>query len=215
MTRTKQITIADVSYCCYSLRIDLKVDDVPAAHSTFSGDAHPFFLPHFSFLTEMFDYCVCGFELGEKTEKPHLQCFCMTKEKFSHSKIANLRRHLKAHVANPNAKQPVSLVQSWSPLGLFTYCQKDDRVKHNMPDSIFNFLRDWADREKVEPRKEVLKKLAKQSKDLQHFFELCFMSLQSLQLLSLPRKRELWQIALQSALISPCTYFAEFYAPRI
>lgn len=215
MTRTKQLTIADVSYCCYSLRIDLKAEDVFDVTSAFVDKLHPFFLPHFTFLTDMFDYCVCGYELGEKTEKPHLQCFCMVREKLSLTKIANLRRHLKAHVANQNSKQPVSLVQSWSPLGLFTYCQKDDRVKHNMPDSIFNFLRDWADREKVEPRKEVLKKLAKQSKDLQHFFELSFMSLQSGQLLSLPRKRELWQIALQTALISPCTYFAEFYAPRI
>lgn len=215
--------IKDISFCgqtlyCYSLRIDVKVSlayeynedgpcDVIGPDWTFFDNAANYIRTHFK-------YSIIGREISDNG-KTHLQCFCCHDVKLGEKTLLNMRHYIKTHIADDSRKQPVSLKKSWSPLGLFTYCQKDGNVKICMPDELYHHLEKLAEAKSRPPREQVLHSVCQRAQSLKHLVRLLCEQVQLGALHCVPRKTEVWKIALRSGLIDFDTYYAEFYSPRI
>ena len=210
--RIHDISFAGQSLHPYSLRID--VPEVNVGNYPDDPDIQPFFNPAYVWMKRHFKYAIAGFERSEKG-KPHLQCFCLHTRSYTNKELLKMRAHLKAHIASKSTKQPVSLKKSFSPVGLFKYCQKDDNVKLLMPDELFKYLEHLAQANLRRPREQVLHSACQKATSLRHLVSLLAAQCAADALHSMPRKAELWRLALRFHLITLDTFYEEFYAPRI
>lgn len=221
--RIKDLSCVGIKLHCYSLRIDHKED--PFNGELLNEDA--FFDPFHNWLKAHFDYVLVGDEVAEETLQPHWQCICFRKTAYSEKEIRALRHKIKtADWLDKTRKQPFSLKKSTSPLGLFKYCQKDGRVKTNLPETLFKEITRLAQKYYMKPRAEVLRECAKEvieSKmyyssftgpvDLfKSFYEKIYQAFLDERILTMPRKTELWTIALRHGIISSNEFYKEFYS---
>ena len=207
--RIHDISFAGQTLYPYSLRIDtpeyaIGCNDVYA----------PFFDRAYNYIRLNFKYSLVARETSE-AGKPHLQCFCLHHRSYENKELLKMRHYIKAHLANKSTKQPVSLKKSFSPVGLFKYCQKDGDIKLMMPGALFKHLDKLAEAGLRKPREQVLHKAAQQASSLKHFALLLVEQLKLGALSSLPRKSELWKLALRYHVLDFDTFFEEFYAPRV
>lgn len=202
--------IKDISFCgqtlyCYSLRIDIDFNGIP--------DPPAYFDARYIWIQNHFKYALVAREKSD-LGKWHLQCFCAHTYKYDEKELLKMRHYIKAHLATKTTKQPVSLKRSWSPLGLFTYCQKDGDVERIMPNELFYHLEHLAEAYSRPPREQVLHKAASAAGSLKHLVRLLCDQVHLGALKSVPRKAELWRLAFRFSLIDFDTYYEEFYSPR-
>lgn len=202
--RIKDLSFCGINFSTYSLRIDLP--------DNYHEPASMWFDNIYMFLQNKFKYMLVGREKSN-TGKRHLQCFAMTESPLPENELLKIRHYIKTHLANKTTKQPVSLKKSWSPLGLFTYCQKEGDIKHNMPHALFDHLVTLADFH-PDSRPLLLQQCAQRATTLQDLVFLLCQLVNCSQLRIVPRKSEVWRLALAHNLIDFDTFFQEFYAPR-
>lgn len=126
-----------------------------------------------------------------------------------------MRYYIKAHFADSSRKQPVSIKKSHSPLGLFHYCQKDGDVHLKMPPELFEHLETLAAAGIRPTREQVLREAAQKAGSLRDFVRLLLQQVALGALKCVPRKAEVWKLAVRYNLIDFDTFFLEFYSPRI
>ena len=222
--RIKDLSCVGIKLHCYQLRVDH-----PADPSGRTLNNNPFFNPFFNWLNGYFDYALVGDELAEETLQPHWQCICFRKTAYGEKDIRDLRYQIKkAEWLDKTRKQPFSLKKSTSPLGLFKYCQKDGTVHTNLPEKLFKDIARLADKYYIKPRNEVLRECAKATVTSKKyycpvgqtpydlfklFFQNIYQAFLDERILTMPRKTELWAIALRHNIISSNEYFKEFYSP--
>ncbi len=219
--RIKDLSCVGIKLHCYSLRIDHKSDIF--CNELLNVD--PFFDPFHIWVKGHFDYVLVGDEIGEGGQ-PHWQCICFRKTAYGEKEIRELRYKIKtSEWLDKTRKQPFSFKKSTSPLGLFKYCQKDGRVLTNLPEKLFKEIARLAEKYYVKPRAEVLRDCAKatiMSKSIpsihypcdlfKSFYQRIYLAFLDERILTMPRKTELWAIALRHKIISSNDYFHEFYS---
>lgn len=207
--RIHDISFAGHTLHPYSLRID-----IPTLQGIMTDAPPPFFDKAYNWIRLHFKYAIIGYEMS-KANKPHLQCFCLHGRSYTDKELLKFRAYIKANIAVKTTKQPVSLKKSFSPLGLFTYCQKDANVKVMMPDALFHHLVTLAQAGLRPPREQVLHTAVKQASSLRNFVRLLLQQVELGALTCVPRKREVWKLAVRFHLIDFDTFYAEFYSPRL
>lgn len=215
--RIKDLSCVGIKLHCYQLRID------HAAGKALSQ--HPFFNPFFNWLNGYFDYSLVGDEIGDGGQ-PHWQCICFRKTAYGEKEIRDLRYQIKkAEWLDKTRKQPFSLKKSTSPLGLFKYCQKDGSVQTNLPEKLFKDIARLAEKYYIKPRAEVLRECARAAVQsnkycqftgacdlFKLFFQNIYQAFLDERILTMPRKTELWAVALRHKIVSSNEYFKEFYS---
>ena len=208
--RIHDISFAGVTLHPYSLRIDIDFDP-PYIAIPFP---HPYFDKIYNWIRLNFKYSLVAREKS-KLGKWHLQCFCLHNRSYENKELLKMRHYIKAHLATQSTKQPVSLKKSFSPVGLFKYCQKDGDIKLMMPDELFKYLEHLAQAGLRRPREQVLHSVAQKACSLKGLVELLVEQVALGALQCVPRKAELWKLALHYHLVTFDTFYEEFYAPRI
>ena len=219
--RIKDLSCVGIKLHCYQLRVDHAADP-----SGLTLSNNPFFNPFFNWLNGYFDYALVGDELAEETLQPHWQCICFRKTAYGEKEIRDLRYRIKkADWLDKTRKQPFSLKKSTSPLGLFKYCQKDGTVHTNLPEKLFKEIARLAEKYYIKPRAQVLRECAVETATMKElppfkypcglfksFYQRIYQAYLDERILSMPRKTELWGLALRHGIISSNDYFQEFYA---
>jgi len=211
--RIYDISFAGQSLHPYSLRIDLPHPDNTTFNFPDMYETNPFFDEAYNWIRLHFKYAIVAFERSD-AGKPHLQCFCLHSRSYTNKELLKFRAHVKAKIATQDTKQPVSIKKSFSPLGLFTYCQKDGNIRILMPDALFKHLVILAEAGIRRPREQVLHTAVKQASSLRNFVRLLLQQVELGALTCVPRKREVWKLAVRFHLIDFDTFYAEFYSPR-